>query len=73
MMFKKIKKGYENCIKCGKPLSEREIKEGVPKCENCLGKQAKKTKDIFVGISVVVTAVTGVILLITNRDKKDKF
>ena len=42
-MFKKNKKEYENCNKCGKPLSKSEIKNGVSKCENCLGKQAKKT------------------------------
>ena len=45
-MFKKNKKEYEKCIKCGKILSKSEIKKGASKCENCLGKQAKKTKGI---------------------------
>lgn len=46
-MFKKNKKEYEKCIKCGKLLSKSEIKKGASKCENCLGKQAKKNQRNF--------------------------
>ena len=71
-MFKKNKKEYENCIKCGKPLSKSEIKKGVSKCENCLGKQAKKTKGILAGIGTVVTVVAGIVIYIVTGDKKGK-
>ena len=71
-MFKKNKKEYENCIKCGKPLSKSEIKKGVSKCENCLGKQAKKTKGILAGIGTVGTVVAGIVIYIVTGDKKGK-
>lgn len=72
-MFKKNKKEYENCIKCGKPLSKSEIKNGVSKCENCLGKQAKKTKGILAGIGTVVgTVVAGIVIYVATGGGKGK-
>lgn len=71
-MFKKNKKEYENCIKCGKPLSKSEIKKGVSKCENCLGKQAKKTKGILAGIGTVVTVVAGIVIYVATGGRKGK-
>ena len=71
-MFKKNKKEYEICIKCGKPLSKSEIKNGVSKCENCLGKQAKKTKGILAGIGTVGTVVAGIVIFIATGGRKGK-
>ena len=69
-MFKKNKKEYKFCLKCGKPLSNREIIKGVSKCENCLGKQAKKTKGILTKVGAVT--VTGIIIFIATGGKKGK-
>ena len=71
-MFKKNKKEYENCIKCGKPLSKSEIKNGVSKCENCLGKQAKKTKGILAGIGTGDGTVEGIVIFVANKGRKGK-
>lgn len=71
-MIKKCKKEYENCIKCGKPLSKNEIKKGISKCESCLGKQAKRTKGLMAGIGAGVTTIAGVIIFIATRGKKGK-
>ncbi len=71
-MFKKNKRKYENCIKCGKPLSKSEIKKGVSKCENCLGKQAKKTKGILAGIGTVGTVVAGIVIYVATGGRKGK-
>ena len=71
-MFKKNKKEYENCNKCGKPLSKSEIKNGVSKCENCLGKQAKKTKGILAGIGTGVGTVVGIVIFVATRGRKGK-
>ena len=68
-MFKKNKKEYKNCIKCGKSLSKSEIKKAASKCENCLGKQAKKVKGIFAGIG---TGLVSIVILITTRGGKRK-
>ena len=70
-MFKKNKKEYENCIKCGKPLSKIEIKEGASKCENCLGKQAKKAKGIM-GVGAGVGTLVSMLVFIVTRGKKGK-
>ena len=61
MMFKKNKKKYENCVKCGKPLSTKEIQEGVSKCENCRGKIIIKMKKIFsiAGFATTIGAFIG--------------
>ncbi len=72
MMFKKRKKEYEKCIKCGKPLSKIEIKKGVSKCENCLGKQAKKTKGILAGIGAGIGTVAAVVVFVVTKGKKRK-
>lgn len=71
-MFKKNKRKYENCIKCGKLLSKNEIKNGVSKCENCLGKQAKKTKGILTVLGAGVSLVTTVAIFIATKGKKGK-
>ena len=71
-MFKKNKKEYEKCIKCGKTLSKSEIKKGASKCENCLGKQAKKIKGILAGIGTGVGTVAGIVIFIATRGKKGK-
>ena len=71
-MFKKNKKVYENCIKCGKPLSKSEIKNGVSQCENCLGKQAKKTKGILAGIGTGIGTVAGIVIFAATRGRKGK-
>ena len=71
-MCKKNKKEYEKCIKCGKLLSKSEIKKGASKCENCLGKQAKKTKGILAGLGTGVGKVAGIVIFIATRGKKGK-
>lgn len=71
-MFKKNKKKYENCIKCGKPLSKSEIKKGVSKCENCLGKMAKKIKVILTGIGTGVGTVASIAIFVATRGRKGK-
>ena len=62
----------EYCIKCGKPLSKSEIKNGVSKCENCLGKQAKKTKGILAGIGTGVGTVAGIVIFVATKGRKGK-
>ena len=43
------------------------------KCENCLGKQAKKTKGILAGIGTVVgTVVAGIVIYAATRGGKGK-
>lgn len=71
-MFKKNKKEYENCIKCGKPLSKSEIKNGVSKCENCLGKQAKKTKGNLAVIGTGIGTVAGILIFVATIGRKGK-
>ena len=72
MMKKKDKKEYENCIKCGKPLSKSEIEKRVSRCENCLGKHVKKIKGIFAGIGAGVGTTAGIAIFIATRGKKGK-
>ena len=71
-MFKKNKKEYENCIECDKPLSKKEIKEGASRCENCLGKKAKKTKGILTCCVAIVGTVASIAIPIITGGKKGR-
>jgi DNA-directed RNA polymerase subunit RPC12/RpoP len=68
-----MKEKANYCMKCGKELSKSERKSNNTKCENCIGKQAKKTKGIMVGVGSVVGTALGIGLFIITRGRKGKF
>jgi len=67
-----MKKKYDYCVKCGKELSSVEKEKGSKKCENCLGKKAKKTKGILSVIVSFFSIIIGAILYFLSRGKKGK-
>lgn len=57
--------------KCGKELSQEEIKNGKTKCENCIGKKASKAKKIFNGATAVLSSIVGIAIVIKEiKDRK---
>ena len=68
--MKKNKKVYDKCVKCGKPLSKSEIEDGVSKCENCLGRQAKNTKGILKGIGAGAGALASILIFVATKGKR---
>ena len=55
-----MKKKTNYCLKCGKELSSSEIKLGNTKCENCIGKKAKKTKRVLQGLGALALVGIGI-------------
>ena len=69
-MFKRNKIVYENCQKCGKPLSKREKEKGKPKCESCISTQSVKTKSIVKKVGAGVGTVASIGLFVLTKGKK---
>lgn len=65
-----MKKRINCCTKCGKELSNFEKKSGNTKCENCMGKQAKKTKNVLVGIGSFTGCIMGIVAVLKNMRRK---
>ena len=69
-----MKKNNIKCLcECGKELSKEEIKNGKTKCENCIGKKARKAKKIMNGTIAVLGSVVGIVAFVATRGKKGKF
>ena len=72
MILKKNEKEIKTCTKCGKELSTEEVEKGATKCENCIGKDARKTKTIIAWVGSGAAVVVSAVIFIATRGKKGK-